>query len=68
MTNNKILHGFIFCAGGLIATIVIGAAFALSSHRSSPYVDLPEEISQAAAGDTLYILKNTKDTLSLGFH
>lgn len=31
------------------------------------YTDLPEEISLAKPGDTLYIIKNNPDTLELGF-
>lgn len=35
--------------------------------KSKPYMDLPEEISLAKPGDTLYIIKNNPDTLELGF-
>lgn len=66
MNNNKILHGFIFAAGGLVTIIIFFAVYALIKPNQQ-YIDLPEEISQGVRGDALYIHQNTKDTLSLGF-
>lgn len=66
MSNTKITHGFIFAAGGLV-TIIISFAIYLQFSPDYRYIDLPEEISQARKGDTLYILSQTKDTVKLGF-
>lgn len=67
MYNNKIVHGFVFAAGGLVTLIIFFAVYLLIK-PTQQYIDLPEEIIQAQKGDTLYILYQSKDTLSLGFN
>lgn len=58
------------CVWHLIAGVfALGILIQFSCrHSDNPkFIDLPEEMSQGCAGDTLVILKSTPNALFLGF-
>lgn len=58
------------CIWHLITGVfVVGVLIQYSCRHSNrpKFIDLPEEISQGKAGDTLVIIKSTPNVLTLGF-
>lgn len=59
-----------FAVLGLLCVIIFMSLMIISSKQRRDLelkIDLPEEIDQARKGDTLYILKTTRDSIYLGF-
>lgn len=58
---------FVIIFGFFIIRVTSSLLNRLKVYESNIQVDLPEEIYEARAGDTLYVNERTKDTIHLGF-